>query len=158
MAWEQVVRLPGDGEQILFKVGLMTFKASSTETDGAFAMIETVLPPGASVELHAHAEAEWWYVLDGSFSFTLGNEHRQQLAERGSFLCAPPHIPHAYSNVGTAAGRLLGMLLPGGDGGLETFFRQVGVPVRSPADIPDLNKPIQHLLDVIAARRSADAQ
>lgn len=158
MAWQQVVRAPGAGEQILFKVGLMTFKASSADTDGQFALIETVLPPDASVELHSHIEAEWWYVLEGAFSFTLGNAHEKHFAERGSFVCAPPHVLHAYSNVGRTAGRLLGMLLPGGDGGLETFFRQVGLAVHRPEDVPDLNEPVERLAAFISARRAEESR
>jgi len=37
MPWHPVIRHEGEGEKILFKVGLMTFKANSGETDGQFA-------------------------------------------------------------------------------------------------------------------------
>jgi quercetin dioxygenase-like cupin family protein len=138
---------------LLFKVGLMTFKATSAETDGHFALIETVLPPGASVEPHAHPEAEWWYVLDGDFQFVIGDENAVVVVGPNSFISAPPHVRHSYAHLGKTAGRLLGMLLPGGDGGLETFFRQVGVAVTNPSDVPDLDQPVTHLQAVIAARR-----
>jgi quercetin dioxygenase-like cupin family protein len=153
MSWQTVVRRPGEGEQILFKVGLMTFLASSTETGGTFALLETVLPPGAAVEPHQHPEAEWWYVLAGEFSFAIGDPAEVVIAGPGTFLSVPPHVRHAYEHQGQTAGRLLGMLLPGGAGGLEAFFRQVGVPVRGPADIPDLDQPVAHLQAVIAERR-----
>jgi len=155
MAWQTVVRGPGEGEQILFKVGLMTFKASSADTDGHFALIETVLPPGASVEPHDHPEAEWWYVLDGEFRFYLGQPAEVVHARTGAFLSVPPYVRHAYEQVGRSAGRLLGMLLPGGDGGLETFFRQVGILVRAPSDVPDVNLPIAHWRTEMAAWREA---
>jgi hypothetical protein len=50
MSWQTVVRRPGEGERVLFKVGLMTFLATSAETDGHVALLETVLPPSAAVE------------------------------------------------------------------------------------------------------------
>ena len=153
MPWQTIVRRPGEGEQILFKVGLMTFRATSAETDGQFALIETVLPPGAAVEPHQHPEAEWWYVLAGEFRFVIGEPAEEVVVGPGTFVSVPPHVRHAYEHVGRIAGRLLGMLLPGGDGGLETFFRQVGVPVRGPADVPDLSQPVAHLQAVIADRR-----
>ena len=46
MTWKPIIRADGEGEQILFKVGLMTFKATSVETDGCFAFIETNLATG----------------------------------------------------------------------------------------------------------------
>ena len=156
MAWTPVVRRPGEGEQVLFKVGLMTFLATSAETDGHFALLETVLPPGAAVEPHQHPEAEWWYVLAGEFRFHVGDPATAVVAGPGTFLSVPPHVRHAYEQVGPTACRLLGMLLPGGDGGLETFFRRVGVPVRGPADVPDLDAPVEHLHAAIAARRAAE--
>lgn len=157
MPWQTVVRRPGEGEQVLFKVGLMTFLATSAETDGHFALLETVLPPGASVEPHQHPEAEWWYVLAGEFRFSIDDPAREVTAGPGTFLSVPPHVRHAYEHRGATAGRLLGMLLPGGAGGLETFFRQVGVPVRTAADVPDLNQPVAHLQTVIAERRAGTA-
>jgi quercetin dioxygenase-like cupin family protein len=151
------VRRPGKGEQVLFKVGLMTFLATSAETDGHFALLGTVLPPGAAVEPHQHPEAAWWYVLAGEFRFTIGDPGEAVVAGPGTFPNVPPHVRHAYEHRGQTAGRLLGMLLPGGDGGRETFFRQVGVPVRTAADVPDLHQPVAHLQAVIAARRAGTA-
>ena len=153
MSWHPIVRQPGEGEQILFKIGLMTFKAASSETDGQFMVCETVLPPGAAVEPHQHPEAEWFYVLDGEFAFWVGDDDTPVTCGPGAFVSAPPHVRHAYANRGAAAGRILGMLAPAAAGGLESFFRQMGVPVRSTADIPDLDRPVAHLQAVIAHRR-----
>lgn len=155
MAWQVVARPGGAGEQVLFKVGLMTFKATSAETNGQFAIIETVLPPGARVEPHQHPEVETFYVLQGEFTFWVGEEPTPIVAGPGAFLCVPPQVRHAYHNHMDRPGRILGMLMPGGDGGLETFFRQVGVPVRGPEDVPDLNQPVEHLQAEIARRREA---
>jgi quercetin dioxygenase-like cupin family protein len=145
MSWQTVVRRPGGGEQVLFKVGLLIFLATPAETGGHFALLETVLPPGAAVEAHQHPEAECWYVLAGEFRFTFGDPGEGVAAGPGTLLSVPPHLCHAYEHLGPGAGRLLGMLLSGRDGGLEAFFRQVGVPVRTAADILDLRQPVAHL-------------
>lgn len=156
MSWKAVVRADGEGEQILFKVGLMTFKATSAETDGHFAFIETILPPDASVEPHQHPEAEIFYIVEGEFTFWIGDAQEPTVCGKGAFLSVPPHVRHAYRNHTNLPGKILGMLAPGGDGGLETFFRQVGVPLRAGEPSPDLTQPVAHLHDEIARRRSAD--
>ena len=153
MAWQPVVREEGEGERILFKVGLMTFKATSAETDGHFAFIETILPPGASVEPHQHPEAEVFYIVDGEFTFWVGNDELGRICGKGAFLSVPPHVRHAYRNHTGAPGKILGMLAPGGDGGLETFFRQVGVPLGDADAVPDLTQPVASLQSEIARRR-----
>jgi quercetin dioxygenase-like cupin family protein len=158
MGWKMIIRRPGEGEQILFKIGLMTFKASSAETDGQFALLETVLPPGARVEAHSHPEAEWFYILASEFRFRVGDPLEEVVVGPGAFLCVPPHVRHEYEHLGDTAGRLLGMMLPGGAGGLESFFRQVGVPVNGPDEIPDLDRPVGHLQAAIRSRRSGIAE
>ena len=153
MTWQPVVRAEGEGERILFKVGLMTFKATSAETDGHFAFIETVLPPGASVEPHQHPEAEVFYIVEGAFEFWVGDDAQPKVCGKGAFLSVPPHVRHAYRNHTGAPGKILGMLAPGGDGGLESFFRQVGAPLRDGEEAPDLTQPVATLHAEIARRR-----
>lgn len=155
MQWKPVMRAQGEGEQILFKVGLMTFKAASTETNGQFAFIETILPPGARVEPHQHPAAEVFYILDGEFTFWIGEDPQGTKCGKGAFLSVPPHVRHAYWNHTNVPGKILGMLAPGGDGGLETFFRQVGVPLTEGDEVPDLNQPVEHLHQEIARRRNS---
>lgn len=155
MQWKTVMRADGEGEQILFKVGLMTFKATSAETNGQFAFIETILPPGARVEPHQHPEAEVFYILDSEITFWIGDEPQGTISGKGAFLSVPPHIRHAYWNHADAPGKILGMLAPGSDGGLESFFRQVGVPLQTGDEVPDLTRSVEHLHEEIARRRNA---
>jgi hypothetical protein len=56
--WKPVILQEGEGERILFRIGLMTFKVSSFQTDDNFMACETELPPEANVEPHSHPEAE----------------------------------------------------------------------------------------------------
>lgn len=153
MSWEPIIRQPGEGERILFKIGLMTFKASSALTDGHFVICETELPPGASVETHRHPEAEVFYILGGQFEFLVGDMTQPAWCGPGSFVSVPPDVSHAFANVGQSSGRILGMMMPGGLDGLESFFRQVGVPMAPDEEAPDLSRPVGHLQDIIARRR-----
>jgi quercetin dioxygenase-like cupin family protein len=153
MVWEPIIRQPGEGEKILFKIGLMTFKAASASTDGHFVICETELPPGASVEPHRHPEAEVFYILDGLFEFRVGDMIHLASCGPGSFVSVPPDVLHAFGNSGRSSGRILGMMMPGGSDGLESFFRQVGVPISRDEEIPDLSRPVEHLQDIIARRK-----
>lgn len=154
MSWEPVVRQPGEGEKILFKIGLMTFKVSSAQTDGHFMISETELPPKASVEPHYHPEAEIFYILSGQFSFSVGDMSKPTSCGPGAFISVPPHVLHAFANTGPSSGRILGFMMPGGPDGLEDFFRQVGVPITRDEEIPNLNQSVEHLQAAIAQRKS----
>ncbi|SIO16416.1 Cupin domain-containing protein [Singulisphaera sp. GP187] len=156
MSWEPVIRQSGEGEKILFKIGLMTFKVSSAQTNGHFMISETELPPKASVEPHHHPEAEVFYILSGQFIFYVSDMNRPTPCGPGAFVCVPPHVLHAFANSGDSSGRILGLMMPGGSDGLESFFRQVGVPVVWDKDVPDLNQPVEHLQAVIAERKGGN--
>ena len=137
----------------LFKIGLMTFKAPSSKTDGQFAFIETQLPPGSSVEPHHHPEAEMFYIVDGQFDFWIGDTSEAVSCGSGAFICVPPDIMHAFANTGGRVGRIFGMLAPGSPNGLESFFRTMSIPITDVNEIPDLNQPVEQVQAVIADRR-----
>jgi len=154
MSWESIVLQPFEGEKRLFKIGLMTFKAPSSKTDGQFAFIETQLPPGSNVERHHHPEAEMFYIVEGLFDFWIGDMSAPVSCGPGAFICVPPEMEHAFANTGTRAGRIFGMLAPGSHNGLESFFRTMSIPITDVNEVPDLNQPVEHVQAVIADRRS----
>ncbi len=154
MPWESIVLQPFEGEKLLFKIGLMTFKAPSSKTDGQFAFIETQLPPGSNVERHCHPEAEMFYVVDGQFDFWVGDMHEAVTCGSGSFICVPPDVEHAFANTGGRVGRIFGMLAPGSQNGLESFFRAMSIPISDLSEVPDLNQPVEHVQEVIATVRA----
>ena len=154
MSWEPIVLQPREGEKLLFKIGLMTFKAPSSKTDGQFAFIETELPPGANVERHHHPEAEMFYIVEGQFDFWVGDRDEAFPCGAGAFSCVPPDMVHSFANTGKSAGRIFGMLAPGSSNGLESFFRKMSIPVTDISEIPDLSRPVEHVQAVIAERRS----
>jgi quercetin dioxygenase-like cupin family protein len=61
------------------------------------------LEPGQTQKVHAHQGADkFYFVLEGSGSFTVGADERE--ADAGSVIVAPSGIPHGVTN--NAGGRL----------------------------------------------------
>lgn len=115
---------PGEGEAIWFLGTLMTVKATAGQTNGAFGLIEQILPPGFAPPPHTHrAEDEAFYILDGEFTFVCGD--RAFPASAGSFVYFPRDLPHTFSVTGAEQARLLQFTFPGG---LERFFVEAGEP------------------------------
>jgi quercetin dioxygenase-like cupin family protein len=150
--WKTIILKAGEGEKILFRIGLMTFKACSSTTDNHFMICETVLPPGANVAPHAHPEAETFYILEGEFVFFIQEMDEEIVCGVGSFISVPPHVQHAFKNNTSQAGKILGMMMPGGASGLESMFRQFGVAIEQD-QVPDLNKPVGQLVEYMAQIR-----
>lgn len=155
---EAVVLKGGEGEKILFRIGLMTFKVSSSMTNDNFVICETELPPGANVEAHSHSEAETFYILDGHFTFLVDDLKHPIICTKGAFVNVPPHVKHAFKNTGKDSGKILGTFFPGGANGLESLFRTMGIKIEDTDEIPDLNKPVEHLVDAIAKMREGKSR
>lgn len=79
MSEKVIVRGPGEGRTLLVGGGdYVTYKASTTDTDGAYFCFEVSTTPGfGPPPLHTHAYRELFYVLEGSYEFTL--QHDDQL-------------------------------------------------------------------------------
>lgn len=147
--WETVILNEGEGEKILFRIGLMTFKVSSSQTNDNFMICETELPPGANVEPHLHPEAETFYILDGEFTFLVEDINEPKICKKGAFVSVPPYVTHSFRNSGGRKGRIFGTITPGGAQGLESLFRNFGVQISDSSLIPDLDKPAEHLIEAI---------
>jgi quercetin dioxygenase-like cupin family protein len=69
------------------------------------------LEPGQTQKIHAHDDAEkFYFVLEGSGIFTVGNEERA--ADVGSLIGAPAGIPHGVTNNGDQRLSLLVAIAP----------------------------------------------
>ncbi len=104
---------PGERPSIPLGGLRITPKAAAADTGGELTLLEIEATPGAGSPLHiCHFESKVFYVLDGEFSIRLNGE----TVAGGPGTCA--HVPrgavHAFTNVGTAPGRLLVMLTPAG--------------------------------------------
>ena len=109
---EPVVVLPNSGEQLDI-AGSQTFhKIKSSNTQGAFSVVEFVTPPGKGVALHVHErEDELVYLLEGEIEVTLGNQKMK--AVPGVMAILARGIPHGFINLGNNPSRLLDTILPG---------------------------------------------
>ena len=143
--WETVILNEGEGEKILFRIGLMTFKVASSQTNNAFVACETELPPEANVEPHAHPEAELFYILEGEFTFLVEGVAAPQVCKKGAFVLVPPYVVHSFKNTGARKGKIFGMITPGGAKGLESLFRNFGVQLSESDITPEMTTSISNL-------------
>lgn len=115
----------------------ITCKASSTDTQGAFALVEYTAAPhfrGQAPHCHVHT-TEVFYLLDGMLAFTLGDE--TIMATQGTSILVPPQVVHAFWNPTAAPVTFLALFSPGG---LERYFAELAAlvaaePVLQPADL-----------------------
>ncbi len=104
---------------------VVRFHATHAET-GGYCLCEGLVAPGAGAPPNRHAgEDEGFFVLDGTFAFTIDGEQRR--VGPGAFVKIPDGAVHAFSNVGSAPGRLLIINAPGKIH--EAFFSRVGEPL-----------------------------
>jgi len=112
---------PGEGKrlQILAETGFI--KLSGAETAGLYAVMEGWTPPGAGPPMHRHSrEEETFYVLEGEYEFTVGDQKLR--APAGSLIFGPRHIPHTFRNIGKSPARMLIFAQPAG---IEHFFEEL---------------------------------
>lgn len=116
--------MAGTNTYHLFGV-VVRFLATHDET-GAYCLCEGLAAPGAGAPPNRHAgEDEAFYVLDGSFSFTIDGTTRE--VGKGDFVKIPDGAVHAFKNTSSEPGRLLIMNAPGKVH--EAFFSRVGEPL-----------------------------
>ncbi|BAZ14075.1 cupin 2 domain-containing protein [Calothrix sp. NIES-4071] len=135
----------GDGDSYSVAGDVTTFKATSEQTDGKYALFEVVVAPQLGPPPHIHSrEDEAFYIQSGSIEFYL--DKQTVLATPGTFLHSPKGQLHSFKNVGSTPAKMLILATPGG---VEKFFAQVGTKVEN-SSVPPL--PItQEVIDRILA-------
>jgi mannose-6-phosphate isomerase-like protein (cupin superfamily) len=109
-ASEALVLGPGEGRAIDLGAFGMTVKASSTDTDGVFSLLEAEEPPGFGPPLHIHHDAaEAFYVLEGEYVMFL--DDREVSCPAGSFVFIPAGMRHGF-RVGAVPSRKLNFYFP----------------------------------------------
>jgi mannose-6-phosphate isomerase-like protein (cupin superfamily) len=128
--------LGGDGEATWFFQNRMTVKATAETTGGAYGLVESWVPVGASPPLHVHhREDEAFWVIAGRVRFVCGGE--EIVAGPGSFVFGPRDVPHTFITEGDETVHMLTLLTPGGG---ERFFLEVGRAPEGPG-LPPLGLP-----------------
>jgi len=136
-----IVRGPAEGRTLLVGGGdYVTYKARSAETGGAYFCFEVRTTPGFGPPLHTHAYRELFYVLEGSYEFTVKHGDRLEtfIGAAGTSVAIPPNVPHTFKNASDHPARLLFVHQPAA---LEEFFEEFGVPVPEVGDRPGNVQP-----------------
>src|SRR3954449_13126008 len=126
----------GEGEAFWLLGMLEIVKVGGESTNGEFGLLEITVREGDGSPYHVHPdEDEWFYVLDGEFTFYVGDE-RLSLAA-GSFAFGPKGVPHTFIAETHAAKALVGFQ----PFHFESFLREIGEPANERVLPPPLETP-----------------
>lgn len=120
-----IIRSADEGDAIWFNNDLLTFKATSDETGGAFTLFEELSQRGKVTPLHTHPHAdETFCVIEGEIRVYVDGS--EQAVGAGGIASVPRGVPHALL-VTSEVARVLTFVTPGAKA-LESFFRDAGEP------------------------------
>jgi quercetin dioxygenase-like cupin family protein len=106
-------------------VELRRFLVGAVETGGTYAAFEESVRPGDPGRAHIHHGGdEAFFVLEGEFSFLLGD--RTIRATPGAFIFVPRGTVHGFRNEGERPARFLAIVSPGE---FATYLQDVSVAV-----------------------------
>ena len=120
----EILSVVGDNYRII---------VSGEQTQGEYAVIDMLVPPGGGPGPHSHSEIEeLFYVVDGEIEFN--TEAGKYTAKKGSFVNIPKGGEvHCFKNVSNATAHLLCTVIPSG---LDAFFKEIGVAVGAGVFLP----------------------
>lgn len=126
-----------EGEAFWLLGMLEIVKIGREQTNGEFGLLDITARPGDGSPWHVHPdEDEWFYVLEGSFTFYVGDT-KLSLAP-GSFAFGPKGVPHTFIADEPHGGRALVGFQPFL---FEGFLREVGEPAVERLLPPPLETP-----------------
>jgi quercetin dioxygenase-like cupin family protein len=122
-------------EKPIYFLGLPTLlRATGQTTNGAFGLVESVMPPGFASPYHTHRlEDEAFYVIEGEMAFVC--DGKWTIAGPGTFVYGPRDIPHGFKVIGSAPARMLLLCTPGG---FAQFVVELSEPAPAPPDMAKL--------------------
>ena len=106
---------------------------SGKQTEGNYAVIDMLVPPGGGPGPHSHASIhESFYVVDGEINFK--TEAGNYTAKKGAFVNIPTGGEvHCFKNTSNSVAHLLCTVIPAG---LDDFFMEIGNPVEAGEFLP----------------------
>ena len=146
MTHQPTLRQPAEGRTVAVVGDVYRFLATGEDTNGKYALWETIVPPGGGPPPHVHSrEEEGFYVLEGEITFQVGE--KRLVATAGMFANMPVGTPHAFKNESSKVAKMLISVAPAG---LEQMFFEVGVPLPegSTTALPPTKEEIERLLAV----------
>ena len=122
-----------EGQTLAIAGGNYRIIISGEQTNGNYAVIEMVVPPGGGPPPHSHAETqEMFHVLEGEVTFK--TEADSQVVTKDGFVNIPfGGAIHCFKNTSGTYARLLCTVVPAG---LENLFREIGTPVAPGTFLP----------------------
>jgi quercetin dioxygenase-like cupin family protein len=126
-----------------------TIKISRDNTAGQYGLVEIVVPTGLGSPWHVHPDEDEWlfYVLDGEFTFYVGDARLSLPA--GSFAFGPKGVPHTFIAESPDGGKALVGFQPFL---FEGFIREVCEPAPERVVPPPLDSPpdMERLIPIAA--------
>ena len=125
---------------------IYTFLATGAETDGAYFVMEGLVPPDAGPPPHIHHnQAETFYIVEGRLEIMLGDQVRE--AKAGDFVHISKGTPHRFLNRSQTPAKMILTFVPAGEA--EQFFREAFEETtdRHAPPPPITDAFIQHLLE-----------
>jgi quercetin dioxygenase-like cupin family protein len=138
-------------EPLWFLGTLVVMLIDGSDTGGRFSLFEQHVRRGTAPPLHAHAEDETFYVLEGELAYWMHD--REQTARAGDAFTALSGTPHSWLARSETA-RLLVVSTPAG---IENFVRDGSTPADAPViPPPDAPRPTLEQLDALAAKHGVE--
>jgi mannose-6-phosphate isomerase-like protein (cupin superfamily) len=117
---------PGEGRSIDLGNFAMTLKATGTDTDDAFTLLEATEPPDFGPPLHVHDNAaEAFYVLEGEYIIFI--EEDEYSCPVGAFIYIPKGLVHSF-RVGKKQSRKLNLYTPAA---MVGYFDELSAAIKS---------------------------
>ena len=146
MTKKPTLRTPTEGRTIAVVGDVYRFLATGDDTNGKYALLEAIVPPGGGPPPHVHSrEEEGFYILEGEITFQIGE--KRIVATAGMFANMPVGTPHSFKNESIAPAKMLISVAPAG---LEKMFFEFGVPLAEGATtaLPPTKEEIEKLLAI----------
>lgn len=129
---------------------LVTFQVRSVETNGAYAILEMLVPTNdAPILMHVHAATETFQVLDGELEFlTIRDDHPVTFrAATADIVHIPSNVPHGFRSISASPAMCQIVVAPGS---MEGYFLELGTPTpkTTPSDTPMTPQVMRRLAEV----------
>ena len=148
-----LIRTPEQGDATWFFNALMTTKASTVETAGAYSLTEHLVTAASNPPMHVQKdEDEAFYVLEGEIRFTV--DGACVVATPGTFAFVARGAAHTFE-VLTPTARMLVICSGKPVDNLESFFLGMGTPATERA-LPVPGAPDLALLEAECARTNIE--
>ena len=106
----------------------VTFIQFAGESDEKITILENVLQPGGSNQLHYHKTyAETFTAIDGDLGLKIGRKKEIRMLKPGESYTLPPEMPHCFFNPGKEAIRFRSETSPGHEGFEKSIMISFGL-------------------------------